>query len=122
MEEIRNQAHATSPLSNLFNLPVLVQAFNQLQELQLELSVLLLNTSNDSWTYIWGTPQFSSSMEFKLMTGHAQVHVVFKWLWKTSCQCKYKVFFWLVLKDRLSTKNIIQKEMNALLHDYNCVL
>lgn len=70
---------------------------------------------------MWVPPQFSSSKAFKLMTGHAQVHAVFKWLWKTSCQCKHKVLFWLVLKDRLSTRNILKRK-GMHLDDYNCVL
>jgi hypothetical protein len=28
-------------------------------------------------------------------------------LWKTSVQKRHKVFFWLLLKDRLSTRNIL---------------
>jgi hypothetical protein len=32
---------------------------------------------------------------------------VFRWLWKTCCQNKRKIFFWLLLKDRLSTRQLL---------------
>jgi hypothetical protein len=50
-----SKARATAPVSDIFSLPVLVQAVNQLQELQLELYALMINTTDDSWTYIWGS-------------------------------------------------------------------
>ena len=76
---------------------------------------------NDSWTYIWGSSQFSSSKAYKLLTGHTQVDPTFKRLWKTSCQSKHKVFFWLVMKDRKSTRNVMRRRTMQL-DDYNCVL
>ena len=108
-------------LSDLFNLPVSVEAYNQMQELQFELSTLVLDDMNDSWTYIWGSSQFLSSKAYRILTGHTQVDPIFKWLWKTSCQGKHKVFFWLVLKDRLSTRNMIRRR-GMHIEDYQCVL
>jgi hypothetical protein len=74
---------------DLFNLPVSVEAYNQMQEFQLELSELVLSEENDKWTYIWGNTQFSSSKAYKSLTGHSQVHPIYRWLWKTSCQGKH---------------------------------
>lgn len=91
-----------------------------MQELQLELSTIMLDTSKDSWVYIWGSAQYSSSKAYRLLTGHTQVDPIFKRLWKTSCQSKHKVFFWLVLVDRLSTRNMLRRRRMHL--DYNCVL
>jgi hypothetical protein len=59
---------------------------------------------------------FSASKACKFLIGHRQVPPAFKWLWKCLCQPKHKVFFWLLIKDRLSTRNIIQ------LDSYNSVL
>jgi hypothetical protein len=49
------------------------------------------------------------------------VHPVFKWLWKSSCQNKHKIFFWFLLKDRLGTRDLL-KRRNMELEDYTCVL
>jgi hypothetical protein len=39
----------------------------------------------------------------------------------SSCQNKRKFFFWLVLKDRLSTAELLRHK-NMFIPDYNCVL
>ena len=55
------------------------------------------------------------------MTGHQVVHPAFKWLWACSCQSKHKVLFWLLLKDRISTRELLRRK-NMALQDFNCVL
>lgn len=98
-----------------------IEAYTQLQELQLEFSSLVPNDLNDTWTYIWGSSQFSSSKAYKTLTGHSQAEPIFRWLWKTSCQGKHKIFFWLALRDRLSNRNMIRRR-GMFLEDYQCVL
>lgn len=41
--------------------------------------------------------------------------------WKSSCQHKHKVFFWLLVQDRLSTLNILKRK-NQQIASFNCVL
>jgi len=106
---------------NLFSLPMSIEAFNQFQDFQLELSALALNQLNDNWSYIWGSTLFSSSKAYRSLAGHSQVEPIFRWLWKTSCQGKHKFFFWLILKDRLSTRDMIRRR-GMHLDDYHCVL
>lgn len=60
-------------------------------------------------------------MAYKFLIGHREVHQAFKWLWNCFCQPKHKVFFWLLLRDRLSTRNIL-KTKHMQLDSYNCVL
>jgi hypothetical protein len=88
------KAHDTTTLHVLFSLPVSVEAYNQLQELQLEFVAITLTEMNDNWTYIWGSAQFSSSKAYKTLTGHSQAAPIFRWLWKTSCQGKHNFFGW----------------------------
>jgi len=80
-----------------------------------------LSESSDCWwQYIWGNRQFSSIKSYPHLTGHAQVPLVFKWLWKSSCQNKHKVFFWLLLQDRLRPRNLLRRTM--ILDSYDCEL
>jgi hypothetical protein len=51
---------------------------------------------------------------------HNQIHDVYKWLWKSQCQPKHKVFFWLLINDRLNTRNILRRK-NMELQSYDCV-
>lgn len=78
------------------------------------------SADHDIWKYNWGD-KFSSSRAYKLLKGHQQVHIIHKWLWEYLCQPKHKVFFWLLIKDRLSTRNIL-KRRNMQLPSYTCVL
>lgn len=46
---------------------------------------------------------------------------LFRWLWSSSNLGKHKFFFWLLLRDRLSTRNILRRK-NRNIGDYSCVL
>jgi len=47
--------------------------------------------------------------------------LVFKWLWESSCQNKHKIFFWLILKDRIKYMRIAEKKEYGA-SNYNRVL
>lgn len=108
-------------LSRLFNLPLSEEAFEQFQVVQFTLQAQPWSDDSDSWTYIWGTSFFSSKRAYRQLIGYAQPSPVFRWIWKSSCQPKHKVFFWLLVQDRLSTRNILGRR-NMHLPSYNCVL
>ena len=74
----------------------------------------------DIWSYIWGLAYFSSSKAYIHLTGHKVTHAAFKWLWKSACQNKHKVFLWLLLNDRLSTREML-KRRNMAIPSYLCV-
>jgi len=120
---VRNQkptvlqvVHTSNPL-DLFHLPLSDEAYHEFQDLLLVLNDFHLQTEPDQWIYIWGSPIFSPKKTYKHLTGSPQVHPVFRWLWKTSCQNKRKIFFWLLLRDRLSTRQLSRR--NIFLEDYN---
>lgn len=86
-----------------------------------ELQNIHLTQDNDKWSYIWGSPIFASSKAYSHLLGSIPVPPTFKWLWNSSCLPKRKVFFWLLLHDRLSTREILRRR-NMELPSYNCVL
>jgi hypothetical protein len=47
--------------------------------------------------------------------------LIFRWMWKSCPRGKQKFFFWLLLKDRLNTRNFLRRK-NMELPSYNCVL
>jgi hypothetical protein len=63
---------------------------------------------DDIWVYIWGSPFFSYVKAYKQLLGFRFVHPCHSWLWKAAPQKKHKVFFWLLIKDRLCTRNILR--------------
>jgi hypothetical protein len=55
------------------------------------------------------------------LSGHLILHLVYKWLWQSSSQNKHKVFFWLLIMDWRSTRELLRRK-NITLQDYNCIL
>ena len=108
-------------IEQLFHLPLSSEAFSQLLLLGDKLDGLYLDSNQDTWSYIWGTPFFSSSKAYKQLTGQPTIPHAFKWLWKNCCQHKHKVFFWLLLKDRLSTRDLLGRK-GMILQSFDCVL
>jgi hypothetical protein len=62
---------------------------------------------------------FSSQKAYTHMTGNQWTHPIFTWLWKSKCQPKHKVFFWLLLKDRLNTRALL-RQRSMPLDSYTC--
>lgn len=75
----------------------------------------------DIWVYIWGSNSFSSKKAYCALKGTTDAHQIYRWIWKSSCQHKHKVFFWLLVQDRLSSRNILRRK-NMHLPSYTCVL
>jgi hypothetical protein len=74
---------------------------------------------NDTWTYIWGSGIFTSKLAYEMMKGQMQASAPFQWLWKSRCQGKHKVFFWLLLNDHLNTRNLLhRKRFNIPMTNY----
>jgi hypothetical protein len=90
-------------------------------QLQNILEGVSLNESTDRWLYIWNTGQFSVKRAYSHLSGHLILHPVYHWLWRSFCQNKHKVFFWLLIKDRLSTRELLRRK-NMDLQNYNCIL
>lgn len=67
--------------------------------------------------------KYSVFLQKGLLTSHwsCSSSPAFKWLWKSSCQNKHKVFFWLLLKDRLSMRNLLRRK-TMVLDSYECEL
>lgn len=115
------QMHATSQLHSLFHLPLSQQAHDQLQSLQLLRLEANNSDQNDRWSYIWHSGAFSVKKAYSNLSGHIIIHQAYSWLWESSCQSKHKVFFWLVLKDRISTRELLRRKRMHL-QSYSCVL
>jgi len=83
-------------IDDLFHLPLSTQAhqeFLELEKITDGYNQLERPRNSDSWTYIWGNDNFSSAKAYKAMVGINPSPPHFKWIWKTSCQPKHKVFF-----------------------------
>jgi hypothetical protein len=114
-------ATSTLDFTTNFNLPLSVQAHDQLSLLQSKVESLHLSTEFDTWMYTWGSTIFSTSKAYKALIGHRDVHPIYNWLWKAKSPMKHKVFFWLLIKDRLSTRDLLSRK-NMNISDATCDL
>jgi hypothetical protein len=109
------EAKNSSDISALFHLPVSQPAFNQMMQLQ----VLLQNTQMQEDSDHWRSSIFSAARVYRSLIGTHNPDQAFRWIWKSPCQPKHKMFCWLLFKDRLSTKNLLRRR-GMLLENYNC--
>jgi hypothetical protein len=106
----------------LFQLPLSIVASNQLAKLLDSLEEWNREPNeHDSWTYIWRSGIFTSKQAYENMKGHLSAPLQFQWMWKSKCQGKHKVFFWLLLNDRLNTQNLLRRKRFHL-QSTNCVM
>jgi hypothetical protein len=114
----------TENLASLFYLPLSVQAFDELQLLQGSLNVLRENADgdNDQWKYSLNNGTYTSSSYYKFLFQGLPAETVFKWLWKSKSLPKLKVFAWLMIIDRINTKDMILRRHWNLNSGSDCVL
>lgn len=109
-------------MERIFSPTLSLVAFEQLEEIHSLLQSRILDESiNDVWNYHWGSPKYSTRKAYKLLIGTTPASPVFKWMWGSSNLGHHKFFFWLLLRDRLNTRNLLKRK-NMALDDYNCVL
>jgi hypothetical protein len=97
-------------LESLFSLPLSQEAFLELQQLNLHLQTVRYDVdANDQWTFLWGNAKYSSSKFYSMVFSGRQAPVTFTWLWNSKCSPRLKFHVWLLLVDRLNTKDIIRR-------------
>jgi hypothetical protein len=115
IKEAKQKEH----LLEIFQLPLSVQAYEQYLELNEAWGQITVTNAKDTWKIIWGSEIFSTKKTYKHLMGQSQVHQIYRSLWKNKCQPKHKVFYWLWLKNRLNTRNMLRRK-NMTLESYTC--
>lgn len=108
---------------DLFRIPMTSQAHNEL--LLLADDLLELNSydheENDEWTFIWGHTVYSAQKFYQRHFISIRPLVIVLWIWKSKCIPRINFFTWLLLNDRLNTRNILRRR-KKFLEDYSCVM
>jgi hypothetical protein len=109
-------------INTLFTLPLSQQAADQLVQIEVYLENSSFNENgNDIWSYCWGSTKYSSKKAYSKLQEQSEASPLFFWLWRSSNLGKHKFFFWLLLRDILSTRNLLRRK-RMFLEDYSCVL
>ena len=113
----------TEDLDSLVFLPLSEQAYSQLHTLQTDLVSVPYNFEDlDRWTFMWGSHVYSSQKFYALAFRNLQVPRSFTWLWKSKCTPHIKFFGWLLLVDRLNTRNMLIRRNFHIDAGYSCVM
>ena len=114
----------SNTLDSQFHLPLSEQAYQEYLGLQeLIQNIQVQEDSKDSWHYMWGNSTYSSSKFYNFPYKHVSPPAPFLWIWQSKCCNKLRVFTWLLLMDRLNTRNILKRKKHKLEgNNYNCVL
>lgn len=65
-----HQVRQADNFSELFHLPLSIEAYEQFQIIEQQLDQLDLTDQEDHWQYIWDNGSFSAQKPYKVMTGH----------------------------------------------------
>jgi hypothetical protein len=118
------QALYSTDLANNFHLPLSVEAAHELRLLQQNLEGFAMNSElADMWTLTCskdGTyiPKKVYDLSFK----HLPNHFPSQWIWKSKCMSKHKFFAWLILHDRINTREMLIRRNWKVTDDHTCVL
>lgn len=121
-EDILIQALLTSnTLGEAFHLPLSMQAREEVWSLQLLTTEIDPSSdARDEWVCVWGnnsTKGLVSRKFYKHCFSSVHVDDAFAWIWRSKCTNKWKVFCWLLLADRLNTRNILHRRHYVLADD-----
>jgi hypothetical protein len=63
---------------------------------------------HDVWSYCWGA-KYTAAQFYRKIHAHIKVPSVYRWLWKSCCIMCHKMFAWLVLRDHINTRDLLQR-------------
>ena len=113
----------STSLGNTFLLPLYVLALDETCDLQQQtMQIDLMDPSaNDEWNCVWGS-EYSANRFYTFYFKDVQAHCTYKWIWKLGSTMKIKVFGWLLLSDRLNTRNMLKRRHYNIGTDFGCLL
>lgn len=78
------------------------------------------DATQDEWTYIWGTTEYTPKQAYKQLCWTPPASPSSNGCWNHLCSPSRNFFFWLLLRDRLNTQNMLGRK-NKHLPFYHCV-
>jgi hypothetical protein len=115
------QVYDQGDFSSLFYRPLSIEAYGEFQELQEIMRSSPLSLEPDVWGYVWGE-RYTAASFYTHIHAHIQTPRVYKWLWKSCCIMSHKTFAWLLLVDRLNTRDMLHRRHWNTIDDKHCEL
>lgn len=112
---------APDEIHTLFQLPLSMIASEQFDQLTGLLTDLVDNVDSDTWSFPWNNVKYSTSKVYQALLNKPKAPAPFQWIWKSPCLPKHKFFFWLMIQDRLNTKDLMERK-KFYVESNTCVL
>ena len=107
-------------LPHFFQLPLSHEAMDELVSLNIALHGLQRNPHElDSWSWTPSKGSYSTRSYYTLAHAHLPNDDPCKWIWKSNCITKIKVFAWLMLNDTLNPRGMLLRRHWRYEEDYN---
>jgi hypothetical protein len=118
-----SQVMQAEDLDSLLQLPLSMQAYDELLELEYFISQVPFDpNAKDVWNFIWGNGSYSSSKYYQMVFNNVDAHPIFSKIWKSKCTPRIKFFAWLLIVDRLNTRNMLLRRHFNIQSTAFCVL
>jgi hypothetical protein len=75
----------------------------------------------DKWSLDGNSVKYSTKKVYLAITKPNIAPAPFMWIWNSACLPKHKFFFWLLLQDRLNTKELMKRK-KFFVDNQRCVL
>ena len=107
----------------MFHLPMSSMAVQQSNEmLEIISNIHQDNDNKDCWQFLWKGNKYSNRKIYLHLIGNPpKAAPPFQWIWKSCNLPKQKFFFWLLLLDRLNTRDLLIRK-NFQIENRRCIL
>ena len=114
---------STSNFYEMFHLPMSSMAVQQSNEmLEIISNIHQDNDNKDCWQFLWKGNKYSNRKIYLHLIGNPpKAAPPFQWIWKSCSLPKQKFFFWLLLLDRLNTRDLLIRK-NFQIENRRCIL
>lgn len=107
----------------LFSRPLSQQAYDEFMHMQQAISQFSLNPQGkDQWVTIWKDGIYTSSRYYHHCFKDVTASMIYSYIWKSKVQLKLKVFAWLLVSDRLNTRDMLRRRKWNVTDVFHCEL
>lgn len=111
-----------SCLADIFVIPVSQAAAQELDDLRDLVHNFSLSDVIDQRIFCWGSSKYAATKLYKLAFLNMPSSPLFQVVWKSKVTPRIKFFAWLILMDRLNTKNMLARRNFNVQPNSLCVL
>jgi hypothetical protein len=105
-----------------FQLPLSIEAHEELVQLQELFNNHQLDPMTpDSWDFVWGSSKFKTRDFYDFCFRYIRPPEYIAMIWKSKCMMKHKVFAWLMLVDRINTRDMLRRRNLDIGTNFSCM-